>query len=218
MEVDFDSQIPNSEPLNIYKVQSYNASQTKIYTMLDVLNKQLPMKIKKAREILCLDSEDEIITILRHFDWKHQKMEERWFDDDDDKEYKIGLKLNPKLMNQYPEINASLAANNDNMCAICYVEFEENDPLYSAVSLNCGHQYCSNCWGYYLRDKVASNGPQCVFTTCPQLRCNVVVPHSLFLKYLEDKPFEDGINYREKYNLWHCKQFTDHNSNIKWCP
>jgi len=65
---------------------------------------------------------------------------------------------------------------------------------------------------------VTSEGKLTVFTKCPQLRCNVVVPHSLFLKYLPDEPYEDGINYREKYMMWHCRQFTDDNKNIKWCP
>lgn len=46
----------------------------------------------------------------------------------------------------------------------------------------------------------------------------MVIPHSFFLKYLPEGSFDDGINYREKYMIWHCKQFTDHNRNIKWCP
>lgn len=74
------------------------------------------------------------------------------------------------------------------------------------------------CWKIYLVDKVKSMGPSCVFTKCPQPRCNVVVPHSFFLKYLEDEEHEDGTNYRQKYLNWHCKQMTDHNKNIKWCP
>jgi hypothetical protein len=46
-----------------------------------------------------------------------------------------------------------------------------------------------------------------------------VVPHSFFLKYLKDAPDEeDGQNYLRKYNQWHCKQMTDQNKNMKWCP
>ena len=69
-------------------------------------------------------------------------------------------------------------------------------------------------------------GAACVFTKCPQLRCNVVVPHSVFLEYLPIEGEEETDNkgqkfryqYQEKYLQWHCKQFTDHNKNIKWCP
>jgi hypothetical protein len=70
----------------------------------------------------------------------------------------------------------------------------------------------------YLRNKVTELGSMCVFTKCPQHRCNMVVPHSKFIEYLPDEPYEDGVNYREKYMLWHCKQFTESNPNTKWCP
>lgn len=77
----------------------------------------------------------------------------------------------------------------------------------------------------YLKDKVTSDGPACVFTRCPQLDCNLKVPHSFFLKYLKeegnpylDEGIEDGENIREKYLRWHCKQYTDHNKHLKWCP
>ena len=51
-----------------------------------------------------------------------------------------------------------------------------------------------------LKNKV-KDGTDCIFTKCPQVRCNVIVPHSFFLKYLKNGPDEDdGQNYLEKYN------------------
>ena len=104
------------------------------------------------------------------------------------------------------------------MCNICMCEFNMHEADERPDQLCCGHQYCVVCWGEYLREKVRANGLNTVFSKCPQLRCNVVLPHSYFLKYLPEGQFDDGINYREKYMIWHCKQFTDHNRNIKWCP
>ena len=47
----------------------------------------------------------------------------------------------------------------------------------------------------------------------------MVVPHSYFAKYLLNAPdLDDKVNYFQKYLTWHCKQFTDHNKSIKWCP
>ena len=57
----------------------------------------------------------------------------------------------------------------------------------------------------------------CVLTKCPQTRCNVVVPHSYFMKYIKDEII-DGENLHQKYLTWHCKQFTDQNPKITWCP
>lgn len=58
----------------------------------------------------------------------------------------------------------------------------------------------------------------CVFAKCPQLRCNVVIPHSVYLSFLTKFTEDDNQNYLEKYQQWHCKEFTEENRNIKWCP
>lgn len=136
----------------------------------------------------------------------------------DNKAFEVGLKYDEKLAEKYPEINSSRQENNENYCQVMYCEFEKDDPDYDADALACGHQFSKISWRMYLKDKIKSNGPSCVFTKCAQLRCNLVVPHSFFLKYLEDKEDEDGINYFRKYKNWHCKQFTDLNKSMKWCP
>lgn len=70
-----------------------------------------------------------------------------------------------------------------------------------------------------MKEKVKSEGPQCVFTKCQQLHCNVQVPHSKFMEFLKGQiNQEENYEYLEKYKQWHCKQFTDHNPNVKWCP
>ena len=68
-----------------------------------------------------------------------------------------------------------------------------------------------------MKDKIKSEGAGCVFAKCMQHGCNVVVPHSFYLKYIKDED-EGGYNYYQKYMSWHGKQFTDINKNIKWCP
>ena len=105
------------------------------------------------------------------------------------------------------------------MCQICFCEFDNSDPEYMADQLSCGHQFMVCSWKGYLKNKVKEEGQRSVFAKCPQPRCNVVVPHSYFLKYLRDEEEkEDGINYQKKYLSWHCKQFTDQNKDLRWCP
>ena len=136
----------------------------------------------------------------------------------DSKFIDIGLEYDKTLKEKYPEIESTLKEKNDNMCMVMYCEFEPDDPDYSSDELFCGHQFSKLAWRMYLKDKIKEKGPLCVFTKCAQVRCNVVVPHSFFLKYLEDKVDDDGMNYFKKYKQWHCKQFADMNSRLKWCP
>ena len=39
----------------------------------------------------------------------------------------------------------------------------------------------------------------------------------MYLKYIKDQE-EDGYNFYKKYMVWHGKQYTDIQKNIKWCP
>ena len=166
-----------------------------------------------------MENDDQVISVLRYYNWNQRNIEEKWFEEMDKLRFVIGLEYDTTLVQQHPDVNASLAENNSGMCGICYCEFDEDDEEMKVDQLCCGHQYNVVCWKYYLKEKVQSEGPGCVFAKCPQLRCNVVVPHSLFLKYLVDGPDpENGINYYDKYMDWHAQQFTNSNVNFKWCP
>jgi hypothetical protein len=80
---------------------------------------------------------------------------------------KMGLKYNVDLTTKYPEITERLPCNNGNMCNVMYMEFDDDDEEMKADQLSCGHQFSAMCWREYLKEKVGSAGPACVFTTCP---------------------------------------------------
>lgn len=177
---------------------SMSNNQIVVYTSKEI-NDQLPKKIKKANEILFLDNEDQVISVCRHFEWNQTKIQEKWFDNQEELMYKIGIKFDPSIKKKYPEVSDSLASKNNNMCLVTYCEFEIGDFLYGADSLSCGHQFSGTTWQMMLKSKV-QDGTECIYARCPQVRCNMVVPHSYFLKYLNNEPDpEDGINYLEKY-------------------
>lgn len=78
---------------------------------------------------------------------------------DDNKLKTVGLEYDEKLVEKYPDINATRKENNDNMCPVMYMEFEKGDPDYDSDELVCGHQFSKICWKNYLKDKIKSNGP-----------------------------------------------------------
>ena len=150
------------------------------------------------------------------------KLEAKWFENQEELKYKIGIEYDKSLIKKYPEIDDSIAAKNNNMCMVMYCEFEDPsdpdaDPDMAPVSLCCGHQYRACAWADFLKTKVKDEGTASLFAKCPQLRCNVVVPHTIFLQYLKDEPADDGVNYRKKYITWHTMQFTDNNKSMKVC-
>ena len=55
-------------------------NQIRVYTMNQVMNDQMPQRIKKAKDLLCYENDDIIISILRHYNWNQTKIEENWFE------------------------------------------------------------------------------------------------------------------------------------------
>ena len=68
-------------------------------------------------------------------------------------------------------------------------------------------------WIEYLVNKIKNDEDQCLFATCIDEQCELVVPHS-FWEILKADNFESYF----QYTYFHCKLFTQNNKNIKWCP
>ena len=93
----------NESPLVLQNVNSVNDGKNNDTVGNKVLNqaqieKMIPQKLQEANELLQLNNNDKLIAILRHFNWNQQKLEEQWFEDSDNLEYKIGLKFDKKLI------------------------------------------------------------------------------------------------------------------------
>lgn len=84
--------------------------QIRVYDMEQIMNDQIPKRIQKAKDLLCIENQDTIISILRHFNYNQTKIEENWFESQDKLEVEIGLKFDQLLTSKYPEISKSLAS------------------------------------------------------------------------------------------------------------
>ena len=110
--------------------------------------------IKEADELLCLGSEDKVISVVRYYNWDLTKINDEWFENMEKEELKAGIKFDEELPQKFPDIGQSLKDQNEGCCKICFLDFEEEDEEYRAESLECGHQYNVLCWKQYLKDKV----------------------------------------------------------------
>ena len=93
-------------------------------------------------------------------------------------------------------------------CLICETKIEPGD----AISLECNHQFCSNCFREYLNDKVKDQ-LTLLSTKCPMQYCNFQVHSEIFKKIFENQPNEMNI-----YNKCLIRNFTESNADIKLCP
>ena len=103
---------------------------------------------------------------------------------------------------------ASLPKNNEGYCISCYEQLEKG----KTYSLECGHTFCIDCTKEYLWAKIGAFTDG-IDTRCMQAGCNMKFKHSQFCDLLMD-------NQKVKELYWKqlCKQFTDNNKYVKWCP
>mmetsp|Transcript_1826 Transcript_1826/g.2594 ORF Transcript_1826/g.2594 Transcript_1826/m.2594 type:complete len:270 (-) Transcript_1826:673-1482(-) len=160
--------------------------------------------IAELQDLFSLDL-DSLIIVARHYKWNQDKMH-AWFSEQDSLVCRLGLEFDSKAAT--PEMGASLPEMHGGYCPICYEKIDEGN----SFALACKHTFCNECWKEYLTTKVES-GPEGVNSLCQQAGCNMRVPHSTFLSQLEDSP---GV--KETYWKWLCKNYTDDNKNVKWCP
>jgi len=158
--------------------------------------------IDKAMEELFLKREDAIIAML-FLKWNSDKFDE-WYEDTEQSKVKAGIELSDESKNKFEESKIKL---NGNKCLICGDERNEK-----FRSLNCGHQFCPECWKDYLsvKIKLPLNALQ---VTCPQFGCNCIVYESFYSLFLDNSTPEYKIFQKAVY-----KNFISRNEDIQQCP
>lgn len=158
---------------------------------------------EKLKEMLqdCQDlfkiTKDESLTVLMHYKWNWQKLQEDWFVKANEIKIKAGIMVDPKI----PQI-----ASDPNECPVCYESLNASN----SDRLGCNHAFCQNCWKNHLKAKIDA-GKEIVQAKCPYLKCTMRVPFSLMKKYLS------ASNFR-KYNSFLILSFTEDNKKMKCCP
>ena len=181
-----------------YKMHEVPTTMLMPFTIIAMEDIEMTMNecIRKTKELFCT-SEDNAITLLKMYKWNDDKLQQDYFGDDKAVSYKCGL---------LPDPNNMVLVEDSTFCMICFdtLTKENSDKLV------CGHTFCNNCWTMYCQAAVKS-GKDCVLTRCPTVGCPIVVPKSIFAKYLTPAMFPE-------YWKFICKSFTDENKTMKWCP
>ena len=137
-----------------------------------------------------------------YYEWNLDKLDS-WYDDPEENKIKAGIELSEKLKKKFTKDGVESFGDN---CLTCYED--KNDSFYS---LSCGHQFCSDCWTEYLKEKLKSP-LGALEVTCPQHECTCRVGEEVYKKFIKQK------NLLEILNKAIYKNFINRNEDLRQCP
>ena len=167
----------------------------------DQIIKEREKVIKEAMEKLFLERDDAILAMIS-FQWRIDNIDS-WYDNADENKIKAGIQLSEKTKKQLKK--DGIESNGQN-CLICFED--KNDKFFS---LNCGHQFCPDCWSEYLKEKIKTP-LSALIAKCPQNGCTCIVYEKLYKNFLNDK------KYLLRLDKAIYKNFINRNEDIRQCP
>lgn len=92
------------------------------------------------------------------------------------------------------------------VCPICF-----DDTQTETLSLECGHQFCTDCWNAYTTNKVRDESE--LSTQCMAEGCSLVAPDAFISAVLaSDQPT------LARFHELDIRHFVASNPNLKYCP
>ena len=201
-EDDYDYQ---EDDVDYQEIKTHNTFE---YEMLkpDEFVRKRDEQIDEFVELSSL-SRDEATIVLINYQWNFEKLQSVWFENVELNKIKCGIEISPQARK---EINKFFEKNKigENTCLTC---FDEIKPGYG-ISLKCKHALCKECYTDYLLTRL-EDPLTLIASPCPLLQCNLIIGESIFKKC-----FENNQKALDKYNKFLIKNYTESNSDIKWCP
>lgn len=153
--------------------------------------------------------------LLNHFKWDKEKLMERFYDGDQEKLFAEARVINP--FRQGPVINRNRASqsslirrtsmNGTEECAICFISL----PVPMMTGLECGHRFCTGCWGEYLTTKIMEEGVGQTIA-CAAHACDILVDDASVMRLVKDS------KVKLKYQHLITNSFVECNRLLRWCP
>ncbi|OEU21724.1 hypothetical protein FRACYDRAFT_179546 [Fragilariopsis cylindrus CCMP1102] len=111
-------------------------------------------------------------------------------------------------------------------CSICMdgidVDCGNNNISKKSTSLkmNCGHEFCLDCWEDYIINAIEYEGATCILATCPESTCNEVITEKEISFIVENSNDDDDerLSLLTKFHQYQLRSFVDSNDLARWCP
>ncbi|XP_054168715.1 E3 ubiquitin-protein ligase ARIH1-like [Oppia nitens] len=189
---------------------SSTSNQSFEYQVLSVkdVQKQMEETIENIKHVIQLSSAI-IRTLLKHFRWDSQKLLERIFDGNEEQLFKdVGIVVNKDLSHESHNKRRRMDQKMRISCEICCDLVSKN----YLFGLNCGHDYCKECWRKYLTTKIMAEGDVTAIT-CAETECKVIVDDEDVLQLISD----DNL-LKSKYQRLTINCYVESNGLLRWCP
>lgn len=144
--------------------------------------------------------------LLNHFKWDKEKLMEKYYDGDQDFFFREAHVINP--FNKPTIVTKPKAKKSGTEeCEICFSYF----PPIMMTGLECGHKFCTTCWGEYLTTKIMEEGlGQSI--ACAAHACDILVDDVTVMKLVSD------ARVKLKYQHLITNSFVECNRLLRWCP
>eukprot|EP01084_Bolivina_argentea_P161276 280778_1 len=169
-------------------------------------NKLREYELQFMRDIgeeLYLSDLDDVAILCRYYRWNRDEIINDYLSDSNQVLIKCGIKSSSKNANPVQQ-------NGSFYCVLCVTQYTECASTCTFYPLQCGHQYCVECWRQYVHAQM-EKGPRCVFTKCIDPQCKLTLRPAVFATFLTSK-------YRIKYEEYIVHSLVSGVASIKWCP
>ena len=172
----------------------------------DQLEKKRNAQIEEFQQLSSL-SKDEASIVLINYNWNYDILQNIWFENTINIKIKCGIEQSQESKNELIKFFKKTKLT-PNQCLVCECDLTNEDKM----GLKCLHNLCQDCFVQYCYTRLED--PLTIISTpCPLKGCNLIVGESLFKQCFKN----DKIAY-QKYMTYLLKNYTDSNSDIKWCP
>nr|ODN99997.1 ariadne-1 [Cryptococcus depauperatus CBS 7855] len=196
---DFDVLSPTVDtapPKKLYDVV-YN-----VYDLKQIVDMQNAM-IEDVEALLAV-SRSNAATLLRHFAWNVERLQETFWNDPD------ATLLSAGLSPQSSPLTSSQPLPNIFECPICFADYEGPSAKNDTFALSCGHRFCKNCWREYLTGKIKDDSEssriQCMESGCKRLVREEMIG------------LLAGQHIAKRYKNLLSNAFVQDSPNLRWCP
>jgi ariadne-1 len=163
-----------------------------------IIRRRQENEITKVSTVLAI-SKAAATVLLLHYDWRAPEVQDAWFADEERVRKSTGLIEKPVV--QLPKNTRKLE------CRICLETRSVRVMRWAA----CGHPFCAECWGNYIKSSV-QDGPGCLMLTCPAPSCGAAVRQDMVESLATSE--ED----KERYSRYLMRSYIENNKKSKWCP